>query len=52
MGQLLYCWSIGAIFLANYGEVQSEWLRVLNFIAFAFFVVVGAFAGWMWARTQ
>jgi ABC-type uncharacterized transport system permease subunit len=52
MGQLIYCWVIAGLLLVNYGEVEPQWLQIANLIGFAYFVIIGAVAGWLWARTR
>lgn len=50
MGQVIYCFALTLLFLANVGEVSNPVLVFLDWTAAIFFAVVGAVAGWQTAR--
>lgn len=52
MGQVIYCYAIGLLWLANAGAVQSPWLVAANWAMGIYFVVLGSLVGWFKARSE
>lgn len=52
MLQVIYCYAIGLLSLANAGAVDSPFLVVANWTMGVYFVAIGSLAGWIKARSE
>lgn len=52
MFQVIYCYALGLVWLANAGEAQSPFLVAADWVLGVWFVLLGSFVGWFRARSE